>query len=122
PRPDELEVAQKQLLFLALAVFLRDPEQEARVDGDPAFAAIGERQRLAAIAADCHDLAEQAPRRGRAQRDGDRRANQLPLMLDPPAAGGDLAPVRLVVDAPLAALHALEMLERVGDVARAVSD
>ena len=37
-------------------------------------------------------------------------------MLDPPAAGGDLPDVGLVVDPPLAACHELEMLDRVGDV------
>ena len=44
------------------------------------------------------------------------------LLLDPPAAGLDLAGVGLGVDAALAALLELEMLDRVGDVGRAAVD
>ena len=62
------------------------------------------------------DLADQRARRGGAERDGQRRADQLALLLDPPAAGVDLAAVGLGVDAPLAARDELEMLDRVGDV------
>ena len=70
-------------------------------------------------AGDGDDLAEQGARRGRAERDDERRADQRQLLLEPPAAGGDLAAVGLVVDAALAAADELEMLDRVGDVGRA---
>ena len=45
PRLDPLEVAQEQPLLGRLAVLFGDAEQEARVDRDPAFAAVGERDR-----------------------------------------------------------------------------
>ena len=47
-RLDALEVADEQSAFLAAAVLFGDAEQEAGVDGDPAFAAVGELQRRAA--------------------------------------------------------------------------
>jgi len=86
------------------------------VDRDPAFAAVGKDERLAPNLADRHDLADQRARRGRAERYRHRRLDQCALMLDPPAAGGDLAGVRPVVDAPLAARQEFEMLDGVGDV------
>ena len=43
-------------------------------------------------------------------------------MVDPPPARFDLAGLRLVVDAPFAALDELEMLDRIGDVDRRAVD
>ena len=86
------------------------------MDGHPGLAALGQRVAAPAQGRDGDDLAEQRTRRGGAERDDERRADQRQLLLQPPAAGGDLAAIGLVVDAPLAAPHELEMLDRVGDV------
>ena len=86
------------------------------MDRHPAFAAVGESKRLAAHLGNGHDLPDQRARRGCPERDGDGRADQVALMLDPPAAGADLAGVGLVVDLALAALDKLEVLDGVGDV------
>ena len=45
PRLDALQVAQEQGALLPLAVLLGNAKQETGVDRDPAFAAVGERER-----------------------------------------------------------------------------
>jgi hypothetical protein len=50
------------------------------------------------------------------------RLHQLDLTEQPRLAGGDLARVRLLVDAPLATQGELEVLDRVGDVDLAALD
>ena len=50
------------------------------------------------------------------------RLHDLEFMVEPPAAGIDLARVRLLVDAPLAARLILEVLHRIGDVDRIARD
>ena len=49
-------------------------------------------------------------------------ADQHALLLDPPAAGVDLRPARLGMDAALAARLELEVLDGVGDVSRLAID
>ena len=61
-------------------------------------------------------LAHEPARRGRAERHDDARPYDLDLVVEPQAAGVDLARVGLLVDAPLAARLVLEMLHGVGDV------
>src|SRR5436190_2113257 len=90
--------------------------------GDPALAPVEQGDRSLPDLADGHDLADERPRRRRSERDRERRLDELALMLDPPAAGGDLTGVWLVVDPPLAAQHELEVLDRIGDVDRRTVD
>src|SRR5215207_8618298 len=59
--------------------------------------------------------AEQSLRRGRAEADEHLRLDRLELGLEPRAARGDLRPVRLCVNAPLAARLPLEVLDDVRD-------
>ena len=61
-------------------------------------------------------LAEQRLRGRRAERDDQVGLDQRELLVEPPAAGLDLAGIRLRVDAALAARLELEMLDRIGDV------
>src|SRR5262245_37372333 len=77
--------------------------------------AVADRQRLAAQLADRHGPAEQAPRRGRAERHDDLGLDDRAFDLVPPAAALNLIGVRPLVQPPLAALLVLEMLDRVGD-------
>ena len=113
---DGLEVVDEALAFLLAPFAVGQAQQEARVDRDPAFATVGQRQRGAAHFRDGHHLADQRPRRGSTERDGQRRADQGALMVDPPAARLDLPGVGPGVDALLAALDKFEMLDRVGDI------
>src|SRR5207244_11335885 len=61
-------------------------------------------------------------RRGRTQTDHDARLQDRELRIEPEAAGLDLAPSGLLVQAPLAGLAPLEVLHRVGHVHRAPVD
>src|SRR5437870_3311903 len=60
--------------------------------------------------------AEQRLRRGGAEADEHLRFHHCELRLEPGAAGGDLARVRLLVQSPLPARGPLEVLHDVGDV------
>src|SRR5690242_2408213 len=94
---------------------VRHPQERARVYGNPAFASVFERQRLATDLADGDCLPDQRASRGRSERHRHRRADQLALVADPPAAGLDLTRAGLGVDSLLALLEELEMLHRIGD-------
>src|SRR3546814_5157076 len=71
---------------------------------------------------DRHGAAERGACRGCAHRDRHVGFDQHDLALDPPAASLDLAGIGLRMEAPLAALRELEMLDRVGDVDLAAFD
>ena len=60
--------------------------------------------------------AEERLRRGGAQADEDAGLHDCELGLEPREAGGDLGPVRLLVDPPLALALPLEVLDDVRDV------
>ena len=75
-----------------------------------------ETDHLAAHLRDRHRLAEQRLRRGRAERHDKIRLHQRQFVVQPPAAGLDLAGIRLGMDAALAARLELEVLHRIGDV------
>jgi len=77
------------------------------------------RDRLAAVMGDAKARAQQRLRRGGAQADDHLGSHRFYLREEPGPAGGDLARVRLLVDAPLAALarrDPLEVLHGVGHV------
>ena len=76
----------------------------------------GRRDDLSALRRDLELPAEQRLGRGRAEADDGARLDQLDLGVEPGPAGGDLARVRLLVDAALPARLPLEMLHDVGDV------
>ncbi len=86
------------------------------MDGDPAFAAVGEGQRRVANPRDGYRLAGQRSRGGGAERDRQRGADESALLFLPPAAGIDLADVGARVNTLLAAQDEFEMLDRIGDV------
>src|ERR1700722_309350 len=79
-------------------------------------------QDLAAPLADRHGAAEHAARRGRPHGDDHLGLDDRALKIEPPAAGVDLAGVRLLVQPPLAALLELEMLDCAGDEHRLAVD
>ena len=87
---------------------------------DAAPAATRRTRRAAAVTLNAR--AEQRLRRGRAEADDHARLDQRDLGVEPRPAGGDLAGVRLLVDAPLAARLPLEVLDDVGDVDRCAVD
>src|ERR1700730_17390832 len=66
--------------------------------------------------ADTEGAAEEALRGSRAESHNDDRVDGLELRVEPGGACGDLAPARLVVDAPLAARSPLEVLDGVRHV------
>jgi hypothetical protein len=70
---------------------------------------------LPAHPADGDDLAEQAARRGGAERHNGGRLDDRALGLEPDLAALDLIRVRALVQPPLAAHLVLEMLDCVGD-------
>src|SRR3954464_15065615 len=74
------------------------------------------RYRAAAVADDAKILAEQRLRGGRAERDEDFRPNGGKLGLEPRKAGGDFRRIGLAVDAPGAARHPFEMLDRIAEI------
>ena len=77
------------------------------------------RDRLAAVLGDAKATAEQRLRGGGPQADDDLGLNRFDLREQPRTAGGDLARVRLLVDAALAAIAGrdpLEVFDRVGDI------
>ena len=86
------------------------------MDRDPRLAALLEHVGLAAQGGDGDRLAEQRAGGGGAERDDERRPDQGQFLLEPPAAGTDLAGIGLFVDAALAPPLELEMLHRIGDV------
>jgi len=73
-------------------------------------------EQLAAPLAHPEFAPEQGLRRRGPQADEDSRPNQADLGEQPRKAGSDLPGARLLVDAPLALLLELEVLDRVGDV------
>src|SRR5688500_3963334 len=77
---------------------------------------------LPALAADAEVAAQERLRRRRAQTDEHARLHDVQLGLEPRPAGGHLGPVRLLVDAPLAARLPLEVLDDVGDVRKSPVD
>src|SRR5690606_17840706 len=97
-------------------------QHEGGMHRDEAFDALAVRQRMAALAADS-DAAPEDRLRGRgAERRYDTRLDERQLQLEPPAALLDLAHVRLLVDAALAARPVLEVFHRIGDVGLAALD
>src|SRR6185437_3016700 len=107
---DPLEVANEQRPPLLPRLPIGHAQERARMNGDPTLASVLEAERRTAKLADRHRLADQRPRSRGSERNRDRRADQFALVLDPPAAGGDLARVGLVVDPALALLDEFEML------------
>src|SRR5436305_13928928 len=71
---------------------------------------------LAALARDPKLAAQQGLRGRRTQADEHARTHDGELRFEPRAAGGELAPARLRVDAALAPRLPLEVLDRVRDV------
>src|SRR5262249_44809892 len=69
---------------------------------------------LATDLRDGDDLAHQAARGARAQRDDDARSDDRLLEVDPPAAALDLGGIRPLVQPPLAALLEFEVLYCIG--------
>ncbi|VXC70677.1 hypothetical protein SPHINGO8AM_190046 [Sphingomonas sp. 8AM] len=112
----QLQVLDEARELRGARVLVGQAQQIAGMHRDPCRAAVRQALFPATFAADRHDLAEQAARRGRAQRYRHLRTQQQLLLLDPPATRLDLARVRLGVDAALAARLKLEVLDRVGDI------
>src|SRR5438067_12327280 len=77
---------------------------------------------LAALARDPKLAAQQGLLGRRAQADEHARTHDGELRFEPRAAGGELAPARLRVDAAFAPGLPLEMLDRVRDVGRTTTD
>src|SRR5215510_12551307 len=86
------------------------------MNGDKTLHTARQCDQPSAIGIDGECLAHQPARRGGAKSDGDRRLNEIDLVVEPPAASVDLAYVGLLVEAPLAARLVLEVLHGVGDV------
>src|SRR5213075_3428802 len=78
---DLLQISDEALALLSPPFRVGHAEEEAGMDGHPAFAAVGERLRLSAQLGDGDDLAEQRPRRRRTERHRQRRVDQLALMV-----------------------------------------
>ena len=75
--------------------------------------AIGPRSRVTDTARCASAFARRA-----SERDHEPRLHRRDFALEPPAARGDLARIRLLVDAPFSARLILEVLHRIGDVKR----
>src|SRR4029077_3903981 len=104
-------------IFPIAILLLAKPQKIGRVDGDQHSRSIRtERQELAAGSLDRHRPSGKGTRGGRTERHDELRLDDLELSRNPPAANLDLAGVRALVKAALAALLELEMLHRIGDI------
>lgn len=118
----EAQISHEEVELAPLVARLLDPEQIRRVHGDEALHAARQRDEPPAIDVDRHRLAHQTSRCRSPHGDGYDRLNEIELVVEPPAAGVDLASVRLLVNAALAARLVLEVLHRVSDVDLAALD
>ncbi len=85
------------------------------MDGDDDARAVASREQRPAHPRDRHAAAEQAVRRGRAERHRQLGLHDRAFEIVPPAAAIDLIGIRLFVQPALAARLPLEMLHRIGD-------
>ncbi len=102
--------------------FVGHAQQRRRVHGDEPLRLVLELEGLAAVLQDLHRLAEDGEHRGPAHRDDYPWTDQPPLVLQPPAAGGDLSPVGGLVQPSLASRLVLEVLDGVGDIGAGALD
>jgi hypothetical protein len=112
----EAQILDEAIELPPLVVLFLKPQQIGRVHGDDSLAAARQSDEAAAIGIDAERFSEQPARRRRAERHRHGRLNDLELVVEPPAAGVDLACIGLLVQAPLAARLVLEVLHRIGDV------
>src|SRR5205085_3549452 len=114
-RGDLLEVADELAVLLLASLVVRAQDRARMHRRDDVLGEIRFDQ-LSALPRDPEVAPEQRLSRSRAQTDQHARLDHVELGLQPGPAGGDLRPVRLLVDAALAARLPLEVLDDVGDV------
>jgi hypothetical protein len=111
----EAQILDQAIELAPLVAVFEEAQQVGGVDGNHRAAMVRKLDQAAAIGIDGNNLVHHRPGSGRAQGDHDVRLHDGELVVEPPAAGVDLARVRLLVDAPLALRLELEMLHRIGD-------
>ena len=92
-----------------------EPQEVGRVDRNPQVPRLA-LDRLPAHPPDGDGAPHQRGRGRRPERNRQARAHEGDLLVEPPAAGFDLARVGLLMQSALAARLVLEVLDRVGDV------
>ena len=110
---DLLEVADE---FSELSFAILRPQDRGRMHGCDRLRRQRRVDEVAALARDAEVAAEQRLGRGRAETDEHARLQHRDLGIQPRPAGGDLAPVRLLMDSALALGLPLEVLDDIGDV------
>ena len=118
----EVQILDQEIELAPLVARLLQAEQIRRVHGDEGIAPVRQGDEAAAIGVDGKRLAQQRAGRGRPERHSHGGLDQRELVVEPPAAGVDLAGVGFLVQASLAARLVLEVLHRVGDVDRLALD
>ncbi len=111
---DALQIPDKVAIPLLFGAPVRHAQQIGGMDRDEAGVAI--EIRPASMSRDRKGFAGEGQDRRGAERDDELGVHEFQLLVEPPAIVPDLACRRLLVDAALAALLELEVLDGVGDV------
>src|SRR5262249_24004160 len=113
---DLLEILEKHLVELGLLLFGLAAQHRRQMIGRDGLRRIARLRELAAVARDPELVAENHLRGGGTEADEHVRLDQRQLRFEPRAAGAEFRSPRRLVDAALAALLDLEVLDGVGDV------
>src|SRR5215208_5954233 len=112
----DLQVARERLALQVTRLVVALAQDRRRVDRRQHDRREVGVEQAAAFLRDLELVAEQRLGGGRAEHDQRLGADLAQLRVQPGPAGADLAGVGLLVDAPLATLLELEVLDRVGDI------